>query len=61
MFLSSLGGSCMSETIRRILRKIGTNKLWSSYNLKGRINEKFGKSQDLWDHKILKGEKKEEF
>lgn len=39
MFLSSLGGSDMGDAIRRMLRKIGTNKLWSGYNLKGRKEE----------------------
>ena len=30
----------MGDSIRRMLRKIGTNKLWSSHSLKGRKNAK---------------------
>jgi len=34
--LSSMGGSSLGDTVRRMLRKIGTPTLWSQYNLKGR-------------------------
>ncbi len=34
--LSTLGGHNVGETIHRIMAKLGTNKLWSQYSLKGR-------------------------
>lgn len=34
--LATLGGNSLADTVRRIIRKLGTNSLWSHYSLKGR-------------------------
>ncbi|XP_072051270.1 uncharacterized protein [Amphiura filiformis] len=34
--LSLVGGHDLNETIRRVMRKLGTNNLWSSYSVLGR-------------------------
>lgn len=34
--LTSTGGSKLQETVRRMMRKIATNGVWSSYSLRGR-------------------------
>ncbi|XP_038063670.1 uncharacterized protein LOC119734308 [Patiria miniata] len=35
-YLSLLGGHDVNQSVRRVLRKIGTNQLWSSFSLLGR-------------------------
>ncbi|XP_073672075.1 uncharacterized protein [Paramisgurnus dabryanus] len=35
-YLSLLGGKSPGDSVRRIMRKIGTNALWANYSLKGR-------------------------
>ncbi|KAF4097098.1 hypothetical protein G5714_023067 [Onychostoma macrolepis] len=35
-YLSPLGGKSPGDSVRRIMRKIGTNALWANYSLKGR-------------------------
>ncbi|XP_056595806.1 uncharacterized protein LOC130414116 isoform X1 [Triplophysa dalaica] len=35
-FLSMVGGSSIGDVVRRILRKIASNEVWSNYSLKGR-------------------------
>ncbi|KAK2182773.1 hypothetical protein NP493_336g00020 [Ridgeia piscesae] len=35
-YLISLGGRNVGDTVRRMLRKIGTNFLWGGYSLKGK-------------------------
>ncbi|KAL2102149.1 hypothetical protein ACEWY4_001317 [Coilia grayii] len=35
-YLSLMGGSSPSDTVRRILRRIATNNVWETYSLKGR-------------------------
>ncbi|CAC5420020.1 unnamed protein product [Mytilus coruscus] len=39
--LSTLGGSKVGDTIRKMLRVLGTNCLWSNYSLKGKKNKNF--------------------
>lgn len=34
--LSALGGYSSGDTIRRMLKTLGTNALWSKYSLKGK-------------------------
>ncbi|XP_064107049.1 uncharacterized protein LOC135216035 [Macrobrachium nipponense] len=36
LYLSSLGGHSLGDTVRRIIKKLGSNSVWSSYSLKGR-------------------------
>lgn len=40
MFLTSLGGHSCGESVRRMMRKLGTNDLWSKYSLKGKKGKK---------------------
>ena len=35
-YLSLVGGADVAETTRRIMRKLGTNHLWSNFNMCGR-------------------------
>nr|XP_055036501.1 uncharacterized protein LOC129423983 isoform X2 [Misgurnus anguillicaudatus] len=39
-YLSLLGGKTPGDAIRRVLRTIGTNSLWSKYSMRGRKGEK---------------------
>ncbi len=45
--LSSMGGHSIVDTMRRMLYKIGTPKVWSHYNLKGRGNKEAISSVNL--------------
>ncbi|MGH0173397.1 UNVERIFIED_CONTAM: hypothetical protein FKN15_070819 [Acipenser sinensis] len=40
-YLASLGGANLGASVHRMLRKSGTNGLWSNYSLKGRKGKKF--------------------
>lgn len=46
--LGSLGGRKIGETVKLILQKLGTNRLWSNYSLKGKRKKKA-----LVDHEQL--------
>ena len=35
-YLSLVGGGDAAETARRVMKKLGTNQLWSSFNVHGR-------------------------
>lgn len=35
-FLIAVGGEDLGATVRLMLKKIGTNKLWSNYSFKGK-------------------------
>lgn len=39
-WLSLMGGNTPGESVRRLLRKLGTNALWAQYSLKGRKGKK---------------------
>ena len=35
-YLTSMGGHNVADTVRRCVKRLGTNALWSSYSLKGK-------------------------
>ena len=39
-YLTSMGGTEVSDSVRRILEKVGTNALWSLYSFKGKKGKK---------------------
>ncbi|XP_073671169.1 uncharacterized protein [Paramisgurnus dabryanus] len=50
-YLSLLGGKSPGDSVRRIMRKIGTNALWANYSLKGRKGKR--NFQDLAIYPII--------
>uniref|UniRef100_UPI00359017EE uncharacterized protein isoform X2 n=2 Tax=Myxine glutinosa TaxID=7769 RepID=UPI00359017EE len=44
-YLASFGGASLGASVRRMMRKIGKNELWSKYSLKGRKGK--NKFEDL--------------
>ncbi|KAJ4927320.1 hypothetical protein JOQ06_015053 [Pogonophryne albipinna] len=50
-YLSLLGGTTPGDTVRRIMRQIGTNGLWANYSLKGRKGKK--KCEDLAMYPVI--------
>ncbi|XP_073729743.1 uncharacterized protein [Misgurnus anguillicaudatus] len=50
-YLALLGGKTPGDSVRRMMRKIGTNALWATYSLKGRRGKK--KFQDLIMHSVI--------
>ncbi|XP_078147750.1 uncharacterized protein LOC144543528 [Centroberyx gerrardi] len=50
-YLSLLGGKTPGDSVRRIMRKLGTNALWANYSLKGRKGKK--KFQDLGVYEVI--------
>ncbi|XP_034557600.1 uncharacterized protein LOC117825766 isoform X2 [Notolabrus celidotus] len=50
-YLSLLGGTTPGDSVRRIMRRIGTNALWANYSLKGRKGKR--KFQDLAIYPVI--------
>ncbi|KAL3886165.1 hypothetical protein ACJMK2_026174, partial [Sinanodonta woodiana] len=39
-YLSSLGGSNLRDSVRRMMKRLGTKRLWSPYSFIGRKGKK---------------------
>ena len=53
-YLSLVGGEDAGATVRRMMKKIGTNNLWSHYNMEAKNAEKRRfKSTQIF--KVIKG------
>ncbi|XP_048008781.1 uncharacterized protein LOC125243274 [Megalobrama amblycephala] len=47
-YLSLLGGKTPGDSVRRMMRKLGTNALWANYSLKGRKGKRNFQDLDLY-------------
>ena len=46
-YLSLVGGSSVGDSVRRMMRKIGTNNMWSKFNMEGRHSKKAFKNTQI--------------
>ncbi|XP_069178532.1 uncharacterized protein [Procambarus clarkii] len=51
--LSQMGGASCGDTVRRMMRRIGTYGVWSQYSLVGRKRKRVFKTLDICNVKIL--------